>query len=115
MRHVFKNKPTQRRIISVRKIKKLPKTISEEQFIHLSEACSNYRDRFLLRLLFETGLRIGQALALRHEEGVNSIWRWFYKPCCIGVIAGHADKTALYGINPNKQRMSKHTIIRVLF
>lgn len=68
LHHVFKNKPAQRRVISIRQIKELPKTISEAQFIQLKDACSNCRDRFLVGLLFETGLRIGQALALRHED-----------------------------------------------
>ncbi|EHL31087.1 tyrosine-type recombinase/integrase [Legionella drancourtii] len=68
LHHVFKNKPVQRRIISVRQVKELPKTITDEQLVQLNEACSNYRDRFLVALLFETGLRIGQTLALRHED-----------------------------------------------
>jgi len=68
LHHVFKHKPVQRRIISVRQIKELPKTITEEQFIQLNDACTNYRDKFLIWLLYETGLRIGQALALRHED-----------------------------------------------
>lgn len=68
LHHAFKNKPAQRGIISVPQIKELPKKISEEQLIQLNNACSNYRDRFLLELLHETGLRIGQALALRHED-----------------------------------------------
>lgn len=68
LHHVLKNKPAQRRVISVRQIKTLPKIITELQFIQLTEACSNYRDRFLIGLLFETGLRIGQALSLRHED-----------------------------------------------
>ncbi|AMP89856.1 tyrosine-type recombinase/integrase [Legionella pneumophila] len=68
LHHVFKNKPIQRRIISVRQVKELPKTITEEQLVQLNNACSNYRDIFLVALLFETGLRIGQTLALRHED-----------------------------------------------
>jgi integrase len=68
LHHVFKNKPAQKRIISVRQIKELPKTITEDQFIQLNNACTNYRDKFLIWLLYETGLRIGQALALRHED-----------------------------------------------
>lgn len=35
LHHVFKNKPVQRRIISVRQIKEPPKTITEQQFIQL--------------------------------------------------------------------------------
>lgn len=68
LHHVYKNKPVQRRIISVRQIKELPKTITEDQFTQLNDACTNYRDKFLIWLLYETGLRIGQTLALRHED-----------------------------------------------
>lgn len=68
LHHVLKNKPAQRRIISVRQTKELPKTITEAQLIQLTNACTNYRDKFLIWLLYETGLRIGQALALRHED-----------------------------------------------
>lgn len=68
LHHVFKDKPTQRRLISVKKSKSPPKTISQEQVIQLCDACTNYRDLFLVWLLYETGIRIGQALALRHED-----------------------------------------------
>ena len=68
LHHVYKNKPVQRRIISVRQTKELPKTLTEEQFVQLNDACTNYRDKFLIWLLYETGLRIGQALAIRHED-----------------------------------------------
>ena len=34
----------------------------------LIEACERLRDRFLLTLLRGTGLRIGEALGLRHED-----------------------------------------------
>ena len=66
--HAFKNKPVQRRIISLRAHKTIPKTISDEQFDSILRACSNDRDRFLITLLFETGLRIGQALLLQHQD-----------------------------------------------
>ncbi|HAT1659549.1 TPA: tyrosine-type recombinase/integrase [Legionella pneumophila] len=68
LHYVFKDKPVQRRIVSVKQPKNLPKTITQTQFIQLSDACTNYRDKFLLWLLYETGIRIGQALALRHED-----------------------------------------------
>ena len=34
----------------------------------LIDACARLRDRFLLSLLRATGLRIGEALGLRHED-----------------------------------------------
>ena len=68
LHHVFKDKPAQRRIVSVKQFKSPPKTINDEQFYQLLENCTNYRDKFLVWLLYETGIRIGQALALRHED-----------------------------------------------
>lgn len=68
LHHIYKNKPVQKRIISVKQYKSPPKVITHEQLILLSDACTNYRDKFLVWLLYETGLRIGQALALRHED-----------------------------------------------
>lgn len=35
------------------------------------EACNTLRDNFLMRLLYETGLRIGETLGLRHEDMVT--------------------------------------------
>jgi site-specific recombinase XerD len=68
LHHVFKDKPVQRRIINVKQPNNLPKTINKTQFTQLGDACTNYRDKFLLLLLYETGIRIGQALALRHDD-----------------------------------------------
>lgn len=69
--HVHKDKPIQRRIIALKQVKGLPKTITEKQYRLLLDACCNFRDRFLISLLFETGLRIGQALGLFHEDIVS--------------------------------------------
>ncbi len=53
---------------SLRVPKVFPKTVTHDQAVQLIAACTNERDRFLVSLLHETGLRIGQALALRHED-----------------------------------------------
>lgn len=42
--------------------------ISKEDTISLLDACTNIRDYFLLYLLFETGMRIGEALSLWLED-----------------------------------------------
>lgn len=66
--HAFKNKPTYKRIVSLKAPKHLPKVITEEQMQAALRACNNERDCFLLCLLYETGLRIGQALSLHHTD-----------------------------------------------
>lgn len=46
----------------------LPKTLTPAEVQQLLDACTRRRDRFLLTLLYDTGLRIGQAMGLRHED-----------------------------------------------
>jgi integrase/recombinase XerD len=47
---------------------RLPQTLSREEVQALLDASRHLRDRFLIALLYETGLRIGQALGLRHGD-----------------------------------------------
>jgi integrase/recombinase XerD len=65
--------PTQRRGRAGRlpQERKLPRTLTLEQVAAVIDAQSRLRDRFLFALLASTGMRIGQALALRHEDVVS--------------------------------------------
>lgn len=53
-------------------IKAKPKTITDDQVELVVKACTNERDRLLVMLLIETGMRIGQVLQLKHED--NECW-----------------------------------------
>lgn len=44
------------------------KTLSKEEIGTLIKTCNNFRDKFLLTLLYETGMRIGEALSLWIED-----------------------------------------------
>lgn len=66
--HVFKHKPVWKRVIGLKAPKTIPSTLTDEQISKLIDCCSNLRDKFLISLLYETGIRIGQALALRHAD-----------------------------------------------
>lgn len=44
------------------------KTLSKSEIEMLVRACNNFRDKFLLSLLYETGIRIGEALSLWIED-----------------------------------------------
>ena len=66
--HVHKRKPIQRRIIGLKSPKKIPKTLKVDQIKTLLSHCHHSRDCFLFMLLYETGLRIGQALSLKHSD-----------------------------------------------
>jgi site-specific recombinase XerD len=48
--------------------RKPPATLSDGQVARLVAACRRHRDRFLLVLLDQTGLRLGEALGLRHAD-----------------------------------------------
>lgn len=71
LHHVYRDKPVQRRIISVRQPKNTPTTITSKQVKLLISNCYNFRDKFLVNLLYETGMRIGQALCLRHNDIIS--------------------------------------------
>ena len=68
LHHVTKGRPIATRPVKLRAVKRLPATLSVEQVTVLLGACTRLRDRFLLALLAESGMRIGQALGLRHED-----------------------------------------------
>jgi integrase len=66
--HVKKNRLVKRRLIKLHAPKTLPKLIPDETIKSMIDACNLARDRFLIALLYETGMRIGQALGLRHQD-----------------------------------------------
>lgn len=61
-------KPERRRVVALRSERRLPCELTAVEMTTLIEACDRLRDRFLLSLLRETGLRVGEALGLRHED-----------------------------------------------
>ena len=71
LHHVTAGKPVPVRPIKLAVPQRIPGTLTDGQVIALLEACRHLRDRFLLALLAETGMRIGQALGLRHADVVS--------------------------------------------
>ncbi|HEY6408863.1 MAG TPA: tyrosine-type recombinase/integrase [Ktedonobacteraceae bacterium] len=65
---IVKAKPEQRRVVSTKRERRLPKTLTIEQVETLIDACTHTRDKFLLTLLFQSGMRIGQVLGLKHAD-----------------------------------------------
>ena len=57
-----------RRAIGVKAAKKLPRILTETEMQSILDACDRLRDRFLWALLWESGVRIGEALGLRHTD-----------------------------------------------
>jgi integrase/recombinase XerD len=68
LHHISKSKPQQRRVISLKAPKKLPRVLTTTETQAILDACERLRDRFLFALLHESGVRIGEALGLRHED-----------------------------------------------
>ncbi|MGP7816636.1 tyrosine-type recombinase/integrase [Niallia sp. 01092] len=68
LHHVNAGKPVNKNILKLKEPRRKVKVLEKEEVEVLYASTSNIRDRFLLSLLFETGLRIGEALALFIED-----------------------------------------------
>lgn len=68
LHHVDRSGPRRVSMLAVREDRRQPKTLTAAEVRALLAACERLRDRFLVALLYETGMRIGQALGLRHED-----------------------------------------------
>src|ERR1017187_715535 len=68
LHHVSQSKPQARRTIAVRAPARLPRVVTVAEMQAILDACEHLRDRFLFALLYESGVRIGEALGLRHED-----------------------------------------------
>lgn len=66
-----RSRPTPQRPVRLRTPRRLPETLSPEQIAVLLAACEHLRDRLLMAILAETGMRVGQALGLRHSDIVS--------------------------------------------
>ncbi len=61
-------RPERSKRIRLRAERRIPDTLDAEQIAAIVAACDRLRDRFLFTLLSECGLRIGEALGLRHSD-----------------------------------------------
>lgn len=68
LHHTKKIKPRQRPFLKVKQVKQPLKTLTQEQVQTIKIHCTSFRDKFLISLLYETGIRIGQALGLHHKD-----------------------------------------------
>ncbi|KOA19361.1 transposase from transposon Tn916 [Clostridium homopropionicum DSM 5847] len=64
----YEKKKTTSNILKLKVPKSKTKTLSKDEINILVNNCTNYRDKFLLMLLWETGIRIGEALSLWIED-----------------------------------------------
>lgn len=66
--HISKGKPQKRSLLKLKEPKTKPPTLTAEEINQLVETCTHLRDRFLICLLAESGMRVGQVLGLRHSD-----------------------------------------------
>jgi site-specific recombinase XerD len=68
LQHVAKQRPQRRRSITVKAARRKPKVLTTGQAQAILDACEHLRDRLLFALMLDTGVRIGEALGLRHAD-----------------------------------------------
>lgn len=68
LHHISKGSLQPRRTIAVKTERKLPRVLTVTEMQAILDACNRLRDRFLFALLWDSGMRIGEALGLRHED-----------------------------------------------
>ena len=71
LHHISKGQPVRARLVKARALRRLPRILEPEQIEALVSACTHVRDKLLLCLLRDTGMRIGQVLGLRHADMVS--------------------------------------------
>ncbi len=71
LHHVTKGRPIPTRPVKMPVVRHVPRTLTAPEVVTVLAACERARDRFLLHLLAETGMRVGQALGLRHADFVS--------------------------------------------
>ncbi len=68
LHHITKGELKPRTTVALKAPRKLPRVLTLAEMQAILDACDRLRDRFLFALLYETGMRIGEALGLRHED-----------------------------------------------
>ncbi|MGN4707045.1 tyrosine-type recombinase/integrase [Bacillus cereus group sp. MYBK194-1] len=68
LHHINKKKSYQKNILKLRVKKKLIKVLEYEEIKVILNACHTRRDKLLIMLMYEGGLRIGEVLSLRIED-----------------------------------------------
>lgn len=68
LHHVNKDKPSNKNILKIKEPRRKVKVLTKEEIQKVYDATTNIRDEFLIKLLYETGLRISEALSLFIED-----------------------------------------------
>jgi site-specific recombinase XerD len=68
LHHISKGSEQRRRTIKLTAPARRPRILTVREMQAILNACEHLRDRLLFALLLDTGVRIGEALGLRHED-----------------------------------------------
>lgn len=68
LHHIGKGAPRSRRVIALKTPKKLPRVLSPNEVQAILDGRDRLRDRLLFAVLYDSGMRIGEALGLRHND-----------------------------------------------
>ena len=67
LHHINKDKATSKNILKTKEPRRKIKTLTKEEMQKVYNATTNIRDEFLIKLLYETGLRIGEAIFIHRR------------------------------------------------
>ena len=77
LHHISKGNLIKTKLLKIKEPKTFPGCLNDNEVKTLINACKHVRDKFLVCLLYESGMRIGEALGLRLEDlvtgGTNEI------------------------------------------
>jgi site-specific recombinase XerD len=68
LHHISKSEPQPRKVVWLKAARKQPRVLTPAEVQTVLDGCDRLRDRLLFAVLHETGMRIGEALGLRHED-----------------------------------------------
>lgn len=68
LHHLNTSKLAKTRTLKIKVPTRIPKALDQQIVGKMLSACYYMRDKFLICLLYETGMRIGQAIGLRHTD-----------------------------------------------
>ncbi|PPQ47526.1 transposase [Paenibacillus peoriae] len=68
LHHITKGRNIDKNVLKIREPRRNIKTLNSTQIQMINEACNNLRDKLLIHVLYEGGLRISEALSLWIED-----------------------------------------------
>ena len=68
LHHISKGAAKQRRVVKLPVTARIPRLLAPNEVQSILDSCEHLRDRLLFALLHDAGIRVGEALGLRHED-----------------------------------------------